>query len=65
MELIKRLEEHRLEQKLSQVKLAEKLGVAFCTVNRWFNGKTNPNKIQQYHIEKFLRTEVRKVARAA
>ena len=55
MELIKRLEEHRLEQKLTQVKLAEKLGVSFCTVNRWFNGKTKPNKIQQYHIEKFLK----------
>jgi len=55
MELIKKLETYRLENKLSQQALAVKLGVSFSTVNRWINGKAKPNKIQSYHIEKFLK----------
>ena len=54
IELLEKLEIYRLENKLSQRKLAEKLGVAYNTVNRWFNDKTIPNKIQQYHIKKLL-----------
>lgn len=46
---------YRFENKISQQKLAEELDVAFSTVNRWFNGKAKPNKIQQYHIEKLLK----------
>ncbi len=53
-DLIKQLETYRLENKISQEELAEKLGVAFSTVNRWLNGKAQPNKIQSYHIEKLL-----------
>jgi transcriptional regulator with XRE-family HTH domain len=52
--LIERLEEYRLEHRISQEKLAETLGVAFITVNRWLNGHTEPNKIQTYHIKKLL-----------
>jgi len=55
MDLIKKLEIYRLENKISQEKLADMLGVAFSTVNRWLNGHTNPNKIQKYHIEKLLK----------
>ena len=58
MELVKKLDIYRLENKISQQSLATKLGVSFVTVNRWFNGKTKPNKIQQYHIEKFLKGKV-------
>ena len=54
MKIITLLEEYRLKNKISQVKLAEMLGVAFATVNRWFNKRTVPNKIQTYHIEKLL-----------
>jgi transcriptional regulator with XRE-family HTH domain len=54
MNIIKRLETYRLEHKLSQKKLAQKLGVTFATVNRWLNDKTKLNKIQTYHIEKLL-----------
>lgn len=54
--LIQQLESYRLENKITQEELAKKLGVAFSTVNRWLNGKTTPNKIQQYHIEKFLKS---------
>ncbi len=53
--LIERLENYRLENKISQEQLAKKLGVAFSTVNRWFNSKSKPNKIQSYHIEKVLK----------
>ena len=53
-DLIKQLETYRLEYKVSQEQLAERLGVAFSTVNRWLNGKAKPNKIQKYHIEKML-----------
>ncbi|MBR3631600.1 MAG: helix-turn-helix transcriptional regulator [Elusimicrobiaceae bacterium] len=54
MPLIDELEKFRLERRISQAKLAEMLGVSFVTVNRWFNDKTVPNKMQQYHIEKLL-----------
>ena len=54
-DLIKKLEQYRLKNRIPQQQLAEKIGVNFSTVSRWFNGKTTPNKIQQYHIEKFLK----------
>ncbi len=55
MNLIEKLETYRLEKRISQQELAERLGVSFCTVNRWFTGKIKtPNKIQTYHIEKLL-----------
>ena len=53
-DLVKQLEEYRLEHRIPQEELAKKLGVAFSTVNRWINGKTKPGKIQRYHIEKLL-----------
>ena len=55
MHLVKELDSYRLEHKITQQVLAEQLGVSFVTVNRWFNSKTKPSKIQQYHIEKFLK----------
>lgn len=54
-ELLKRLELYRLENKVTQETLAKELGVAFSTISRWLNGKVKPNKIQAYHIEKFLK----------
>lgn len=53
-DLIKKLEIYRLENRISQKQLAERLKVTFSTVNRWFNDKTKPNKIQRYHIKKML-----------
>jgi len=55
-ELIEKLDNYRLENRIGQKQLADKLHVHFSTVNRWFNGKTIPNKIQQYHIKKLLET---------
>ena len=60
MNLIERLEKFRLENRIPQQELAERLGVAFSTVNRWLNGKAKPNKIQSYHIEKLIRTKNKK-----
>ncbi|OGX43928.1 MAG: hypothetical protein A3G37_00995 [Omnitrophica WOR_2 bacterium RIFCSPLOWO2_12_FULL_46_30] len=54
MDLIKKLEEYRLKKRITQERLAEMLGVSFCTVNRWLNKKTRPLKIQEYHIKKLL-----------
>ena len=53
-DLIKKLEIYRLENRITQKQLADRLSVTFSTVNRWFNGKTKPNKIQRYHIKKML-----------
>ena len=53
-DLMKKLEIYRFENRISQRKLADLLHVHFSTVNRWFNGKTIPNKIQQYHIKELL-----------
>jgi len=54
MDIVKQLELYRLENRVTQEELANEIGVNFSTVSRWLNGKTTPNKIQQYHIEKFL-----------
>jgi transcriptional regulator with XRE-family HTH domain len=54
MDLIDRLETYRLENKITQEEIAEKLGVAFSTVNRWLNHHVKPNKIQSYHIQKLI-----------
>jgi len=58
--LIQKLEEYRLEHKITQMELAKKLDVAFITVNRWLNGHTKPNKIQTHHIKKLLSEKERK-----
>ena len=54
MDLIEKLESYRMENKISQQKLADILGVTFSTVNRWLNRKFEPNKMQTYHIKKLL-----------
>ena len=53
--IIKELEKYRLENRITQVKLADDLDVAFCTVNRWFKDRNEPNQIQEFHIRKILK----------
>ena len=53
--LIRKLEDYRLENKISQTKLAEILGVTFVTVNRWFNGKFAPIKYKSTILKNFLK----------
>ena len=55
MDIVAKLETYRLDKRISQEALADKLGVAFSTVNRWFNRKSSPNKIQTHHIKKLLK----------
>ena len=55
MDITEKLEIFRLENKITQQELAGRLGVSFSTVNRWLNGKSKPNKIQSYHIEKLIK----------
>ena len=57
---IEKLEEYRLENRITQKELASMLNVAFVTVSRWLNGHTRPNKIQAYHIKKLLTTKGKK-----
>ena len=54
IKLVRELEEYRLKNRIPQEELAQTIGVAFSTVNRWINGQTKPNKTQRYHIEKLL-----------
>lgn len=53
--LIKKLEEHRLRNKITLKELAESLDVNYTTTYRWFSGKANPNKIQTFHIKRLLK----------
>jgi DNA-binding XRE family transcriptional regulator len=53
--ILKELEKYRLENRMSQEKLAQRLDVAFCTVNRWFKERNEPNQIQEFHIKKILK----------
>jgi transcriptional regulator with XRE-family HTH domain len=55
MDIVKQLETYRLENRIPLQELADDLEVSFSTVSRWFSEKTRPSKIQQYHIEKFLK----------
>ena len=58
MDIVKQLEHYRLENRVTQEELAKEIGVNFSTISRWLNGKTTPNKIQQYHIDKFLKGKI-------
>ena len=53
-DLIDRLNTYRLEHKITQTKLARKLGVTFQTVNRWLNRRMQPSEMQEYHIKKLV-----------
>ena len=53
-DLISQLEEYRLENKISQRKLAKILGVHYTTINRWLTRKFKPNKIQEWQIRKLI-----------
>ncbi|MFH0771439.1 MAG: helix-turn-helix transcriptional regulator [Candidatus Omnitrophota bacterium] len=59
MDIVRQLELYRLENRITQEKLAKEIGVNFSTVSRWLNRKTKPNKIQQYHIEKYLKEKIK------
>ncbi len=43
----------RDQLKLSQGKLADRLGVSFATINRWENSKNAPSKLAQTSFYEF------------
>ncbi len=51
-ELIKSI---RTYVRLSQEEFADKIGVAFATINRWENSKASPNKLAQIKIYEFCK----------
>ena len=59
--ILKELDDFRCEKKISQENLLH-TGGRLSTVNRWFNGRTNPSRIQCFHIKKLLKTYGRYVA---
>ncbi|OGS28257.1 MAG: hypothetical protein A2297_10185 [Elusimicrobia bacterium RIFOXYB2_FULL_48_7] len=54
MDIIKELEHYRLEHRLTQAKLAEKLGVKLLTVQRWLNNSIKPGIINEHRIKIIL-----------
>ena len=56
-DLIEQLRAYRLERRLSQQVLAQQLGVAYSTVNRWLNGHVKPSEMQAYQVRKFLQND--------
>ena len=50
-DLLKKLEEYRLRNRISQEGLAKLLNVHFTTVNRWLRGHQQPNSMQAYQIK--------------
>ncbi len=58
-DLMDQLNTYRLENKLTQTQLAEKLEVTFQTVNRWLNRRMRPRPIQEYQIKKLISGKLR------
>ena len=55
MTIVEKLEEYRLENRITQQELANTLGVHINAVSRWLTGKTKPSQIQAFHIKKLIR----------
>ena len=45
----------RSELRISQKELAEQLNISVATVNRWENGRTEPNKMTLFVIRDFFK----------
>lgn len=53
-----RLKQARLQKKLSQKELAEKVGVAISTVSRWESGRQSPDPDTVRHLAEVLDVSV-------
>lgn len=47
----------RSELRISQKELAEQLNISVATVNRWENGRTEPNKMTRFVIRDFCKSK--------
>ncbi len=43
----------RMQLGLTQIELAQQLGVGYATINRWENGITKPTKLKEYAFKQF------------
>lgn len=43
----------RMQLGLTQIELAQQLGVGYATINRWENGITRPTKLKEYAFKQF------------
>jgi putative transcriptional regulator len=50
-----RIRELRLNLNMTQENFAHEIGVTFATVNRWENGRTQPNKVAQKVLKQMER----------
>ena len=48
----------RSELRISQKELAEQLNISVATVNRWENGRTEPNKMTLFVIRDFANPRI-------
>lgn len=55
MDFAKTIKEIRTQLNISQEQLARELHVSFATVNRWENGKNNPNMLAKKAIYDFCK----------
>lgn len=55
MDFAKAVKEIRIELNISQEQLARELHVSFATVNRWENGKNNPNMLAKKALYDFCK----------
>lgn len=58
-DLIEKLRTYRLNKGLTEKILAEQVGVAFVTLNRWFNGHTLPDELHAHRVRQFLQRRKR------
>ena len=54
-ELVGKLRDYRLKRGLTEKALAQRLGFAFVTLNRWLNRHTMPSELHAYRIRHLLR----------
>jgi putative transcriptional regulator len=57
-----RIRELRQNLNMTQENFAHEIGVTFATVNRWENGRTQPNKVAQ-KVLKQLERKLRRMQR--
>lgn len=53
MEFKKKVYQARMQLGLTQIELAQKLGIGYATINRWENGVTKPTKLKEYAFTQF------------
>ena len=57
MEFAMLVKEIRIEIGISQEQLSEELHVSFATINRWENGRNNPNKLARKVLYEYCKNK--------